>query len=158
MRAATTLGVILMVIAFVSAGVPSWAGQALNPIEIRLVAQQPRGGPVLAVEGGDRTLEVEPETLLGPGDFASVGDVEWTEGKPGFDVTLTDSGAGKYERISSENVGRTLAVIVGGRVLMTPKILDPVRAQGFLLTMEDAREAARLAASIRQAVGQDRTP
>lgn len=155
MRVAAALGVILMVIALVWGGTPALAGPEPSFIEIRLVAQKPQGGPVLAVEGGSGRLEVEPETLLGPGDFAGVGAVEWVEGKPGFNVALTAAGAEKYERISRENVGRTLAIIVGGKILMAPKILDPVRAQGFLLTMDDAAEAARLAASIRQAIGQD---
>jgi len=155
MRATAILGIIFTIVALVAAGVPSRAGPQLAPIEIRLVAQRPQGGPVLAVGGTDRTLEVEAETLLGPGDFAGAGDVEWTEGKPGFDVALTASGAAKYERVSTENVGRTLAIIVDGKILMTPKILDPVRAQGFLLTMDDAGEAAGLAAGVRQAIARD---
>ena len=87
----------------------------------------------------------------------SVGQVEWVEGKPGFNVALTSAGARKYERISTENVGRTLAIIVDGRILMTPKILDPVRAQGFLLTVNTEAEAGKLAEKVRQAVSRSTT-
>lgn len=155
MRPTAIFGIVFMLIALAFAGVPARAGPQFGAIEIRLVAEQPGTGPVLAVEGGDRVVEVGPDTLLGPGDFVSVGKVEWTEGKPGFDVALSEAGAGKYERISTENVGRTLAIIVDGKILMTPKILDPVRAKGFLLTVNDEAEAAALAAGIERALAAD---
>jgi hypothetical protein len=41
---------------------------------------------------------------------------EWVEGKPGFNVALTPAGAQKYEQISAENVGRSLAIIAGGKI------------------------------------------
>lgn len=155
MHLTRAFGIIFMLIAFLAGTAPSEATSGLDLIEIRLVAQEPGGGPALVVEGGDRTLEVEPETLLGPSDFVSVGEVEWTEGKPGFNVALTPAGAGKYEQVSTENVGRTLAIIVDGKILMTPRILDPVRAQGFLLTMNTEAEARELAAKVRQVVVQN---
>jgi hypothetical protein len=40
---------------------------------------------------------------------------------------------------------------------MTPKILDPVRAQGFLLTVNTEAEARQLAEKIRQAVSRSTT-
>lgn len=141
-----------MLITFLAGTAVSQAGPGFDPIEIRLVAPQPKGGPTVVVAGGDRTLEVEPRTLLGPSDFVSVGEVEWVAGEPGFNVTLTPTGGKKYERISTENVGRTLAIIIDGKILMTPKILDPVQAQGFLLTLNTEPEARELAAKIRQVV------
>jgi len=131
---------------------PSHATAGFHAIEIRLVAQEAGGGPAVVVDGGDRTLEVEPKTLLGPSDFVSVGEVEWTEGKPGFNVALSPAGAEKYEGISADNVGRTLAIIVDGKILVTARILDPVRAQGFLLTMNTEAEAKKLAQKVRQAL------
>lgn len=151
MRLTRSLGIILMLIALLAGITTSQAASQFDTIEIRLVAQETGGGgPAAVVEGSDRMLEVEPETLLGPSDFVSVGEVEWTEGKPGFNVTLTAAGAEKYERVSTENVGRTLAIIVDGKILMTPRILDPVQAQGFLLTLNSESEARELAARVRQ--------
>lgn len=151
-------GIVPMLIAFLAgpavAQPPSHLDSTgIKPIEIRLVAQEASGGAPVA--GRDRTFELEPETLLGPSDFASVGEVEWVEGKPGFNVALTPAGAEKYERISTENVGRTLAIVVDGKIVMAPKILDPVRARGFLLTVNSEAEARALAAKVRQAVAPD---
>ncbi|MGO7543268.1 hypothetical protein ACC680_32435 [Rhizobium ruizarguesonis] len=152
MRLIRAFGIIIMPIVFLAAAVPLQATSGFKPIEIRLVAQEPRGGPAVVVDGGEKTLEVEPEVLLGPSDFVSVGEVEWTEGKPGFNVELTPAGAEKYEKVSTANVGRILAIIVDGQIVMTPKILDPVRAQGFLLTVKTEREAKELSAKIRQVI------
>lgn len=150
MRLTRAFGVTLVLIAYLAAIVSSQAG--FESIEIRLIAKEPRGGPALVVAGSDRTVEVESETLLGPSDFVSVGEVEWVDGKPGFNVALTPAGAKKLEQVSAENVGRELAIIVGGTILMTPKIRDPVRAQGFLLTVHTESEARELAEKVRQAV------
>jgi preprotein translocase subunit SecD len=152
MPLARVLATISLSVALLSGAVPAWAVSGFAPIEIRLVADKPGDGQALVVEGSDKTLAVEPGTLLGPSDFMSVGEVEWTDGKPGFNVGLTPAGAGKLERISADNVGRTLAIIVDGRILSAPKILDPVKAQGFLLTVDTEAEARDLAAKVRRVV------
>jgi|GEM_PF-6909027 Preprotein translocase subunit SecD len=149
---ARALGYIFVLIALLAAPAISQANSQFAIIEIRLVPQKPSGGPMLVVEGRGQTLEVEHKTLLGPSDFGSVGQLEWVEGKPGFNVALTPAGAQKYQKISAENVGRMLAIIVDGKIVMTPKILDPVRAQGFLLTFNTEAEARGLAAKLRQAI------
>lgn len=155
MQLTRAFGIILMAIAFLAGTATSQATSGFDPIEIRLVAQEPGGVPAPAAEGSNRTIEVEPETLLGPSDFVSVGEVEWVEGKPGFNVALTAEGAQKYERISAENVRRTLAILVDGKILMTAKILDPVRARGFLLITNSESEAKELATGLRQVVAPD---
>jgi len=157
MRLTREFGMIFMLTVFLAGITPSQAASGFEPIEIRLVAQAPGSGTSLVVKGSENTLAVEPKTLLGPSDFVSVGEVEWTvEGtkrKPGFNVALTPAGAEKYEQVSTENVGRVLAIIVDGKILMAPRILDPVRAQkGFLLTMNTETEAKELAAKLQQAI------
>ena len=159
MRLIRAFGLIIMPIVFLAAAMPLQATSRFKVIEIRLVAQEPKGGPAVVVDdGGEKTLEVEPEVLLGPSDFVSVGDIEWTDGKPGFNVELTPAGSEKYEKVSTANVGRILAIMVDGKIVMTPKILDPVRAQGFLLTMQTEREAKEISAKIRRVIApnQDR--
>ena len=157
MRLTRVFGLVFVLMILLAAPITARANSGLAPIEIRLVAQEAGSGPRLVVEGSGQTLEVEARVLLGPSDFVSVGQVEWVEGKPGFNVALTSAGAQKYQQISAENVGRTLAIIAGGKILMAPKILDPVRAQGFLLTVNSEAEARQLAEKIRQAVSRSTT-
>jgi preprotein translocase subunit SecD len=75
------------------------------------------------------------------------------EGQPGFEVTLTEAGSAKLAKLSKENVGKSLAFIVGGKLLMTPTIRDPILADGFLLTTSGGEDQAReLAAIVSRAV------
>ncbi|MBY5934760.1 hypothetical protein KUV51_17265 [Tateyamaria omphalii] len=138
---------------------PALANSDFEPIEIRLVTGAPADDGALDTARSETTLDVEPETLLGPSDFVSVGNVHWTvEGdkrSPGFNVMLTPAGSLAYERISTENVGRTLAVIVDGQIVIAAKILDPVRAEGFLLTMNSEAEALSIAKMLRQVIAPD---
>jgi preprotein translocase subunit SecD len=127
------------------------AAEGFAPIEIRLVT--PNGGLTVAVAGNGGTRQVEREVLLEPADFKSVGEVETVDGKPGFNVGLTPAGAAKYEQISTEHVGRTLAIIIDGKVVLAPKILDPVKAEGFLVTVNTGAEARDLQQKVRQAIG-----
>jgi preprotein translocase subunit SecD len=91
--------------------------------------------------------------VLGARDFKSAGDVLWVEGQPGFEVALTKAGSAKLARLSTENVGKSLAFIVGGKLLMTPTIRDPIRADGFLLTTSGGEDEARkLAALVSRAL------
>jgi preprotein translocase subunit SecD len=123
-------------------------------IEIRLVADKPGNeGPSLTLKGTHRLVEVSPVPLLSASDFVGAGDVQWIEGKPGFDVQLTGAGADKLAKASTENAGKTLALIVDGKLLGTPKILDPIVASGFLLTVDSEASARELVMNVNRALG-----
>jgi hypothetical protein len=130
-------------LAFASFG--ATAVQAFEPIEIRFVGG---GGPELTVDGTDRVVGVGEAPLLVAKDFKSAGDVVWVEGQPGFEVALTKAGSAKLAKLSTENVGKSLAFIVGGKLLMTPTIRDPILADGFLLTTSGGEDEARKLASL----------
>ena len=126
------------------------AAASFDAIEIRLVG---KGGPKLTVDGTDRVVEVDRTPMLSARDFESAGEIIWVEGQPGFKVALTDTGSAKLAKLSKENVGRSLAFIVGGKLLMTPTIRDPILADGFLLTTSGSEDDARkLAAIVSEAV------
>jgi preprotein translocase subunit SecD len=123
-------------------------------IEIRLVAEKPDNeGPRLTLKGTHRLVEVSPVPLLAASDFVGAGEVQWIEGKPTFDVQLTGAGAEKLAKASTENVGKTLALIVDGKLLGTPKILDPIVASGFLLTVDSEASARELVGKVNKALG-----
>jgi preprotein translocase subunit SecD len=124
--------------------------------------------PLLAAISADRSLKPSRETPPSSANFRStlaqplrdriqsdqvlIGLARPHGGKPGFNVALSTEGSKKYEKVSTENVGRTLAIIVDGKVVMAPKILDPGQARGFLLTVNSEAEARKLAENVRQAV------
>ena len=123
-------------------------------IELRLVADKPgTEGPRLRLKGTHRLVEVSPVPLLSASDFTGAGDVRWIGGKLGFDVQLTGTGAEKLAKASNVNVGKTLALIVDGKLLGTPKILDPIVASGFLLTVDSVASARELVTNVNRALG-----
>ena len=123
-------------------------------IELRFVAEKPGNeGPKLTLKGTHRLVEVSPVPLLSASDFVGAGEVRWIGGKPGFDVQLTGTGAEKLAKASTVNVGKTLALIVDGKLLGTPKILDPIVASGFLLTVDSVASARELVTNVNRALG-----
>lgn len=129
------------------------ANTAFDVIEVRLVDNDPNvQGPQLLLEGTQQIVEVSSAPLLSAHDFIEAGDIDWTEGKPGFLVQLTPAGAEKLNRLSADNVGRSLALIFDGKLLATPRILDPIVGGGFLLTMESETDARELVAKVNQAL------
>jgi hypothetical protein len=126
----------------------------LDAIEVRLVANDGSVGAFVLSDGFGRPVQVEAEALLSLHDFAGVSEVAWIEGRPGFEVSLTEAGADRLARLSTQNVGRSLAIIVDGRVIMAPRIRSPIQApQGLLLTLSSEAEARQLATRIGQALG-----
>jgi hypothetical protein len=49
-------------------------------------------------------------------------------------VVLRGDARGRLERLTGENVGRRVAIVVGGRVAATLAIRDPVRGPALLVT------------------------
>ena len=121
-------------------------------IEVRLVAEHVGDGQMMVLEGSQEAVAVGSVRVLSSADFDGVGDVDHVDGQPGFEVSLTPAGARKLKEFSTENVGRTLAIIVDGKLLMTPRIVDPIVSGGFLLTMSSDVEARDLRAKIKRAI------
>jgi preprotein translocase subunit SecD len=129
------------------------AESQFDMIDVRLIADEPAGGPTIMLHDTDKTVEVGTTPLVSSADVAEVGAVTMTEGQPGFEIGLTSDGSNRLTQALSENVGRTLAFIVDGKLLMAAPIVEPVTANGFLLTMNSVDEAEDLAAKIDRAAG-----
>ena len=153
MRVAILLRCLVMVSMIAGWSLMANAASSFGAIEIRLVDDAPASdAPRLKLEGSQDIVAVSREPLLTSADFLDVGDVAWIEGRPGFHVILTPAGAKKLTALSAANVGKKLAIIVGGKLLMAPKILDPIVANGFLLTVEEETTARDLAAKVKEAI------
>lgn len=81
---------------------------------------------------------------------------EWNN--PSVAFTLKTDGARRFERVTSENIGKPLAIILDGKVLSSPTIEDRIRDSGIIrgrFTIEEAEDlvvvlrAGALPASIK---------
>ena len=61
---------------------------------------------------------------------------------------MTPDAARRVQSFSATHVGQRMAFVVNGRVINTPKILDPITGSGFLLAPFQRQAADDLAALI----------
>ncbi|MBL7662793.1 protein translocase subunit SecD [bacterium] len=124
-------------------------------LEFRLVATQdrPRSQTVefKTKDGGELTLEDE---ILMTGDGISKAFVEFDNNSvDGAQVGLefTAAGARTFERITSENVDRRLAIVLDGIVQSDPNINEPIRGGRAQITGNFTTDEAHLLAIVLRA-------
>jgi len=125
-------------------------------LEFRLVAE--KGGPgtitlpaASPVAGSKSDYLVEKKVLMS-GD--AVADARVRPGTqlegPYVELILTDRGARLFEQITSENVGRNLAIVLDGRVFSAPVIRERIAGGRASITGHfDIKEARDLAIVLR---------
>jgi preprotein translocase subunit SecD len=111
----------------------------------------PSGMEILPLLEGDRKLYV----LVA--DYAEVSGRHLKDAKPGIggqygtdavvSFKLTASGAKKFYELTSENIGKNLAIILDNKVISAPTIQQGIRSEGQITgsrTMDAAKELATL--------------
>ncbi len=95
-------------------------------LEFRLVPNSPGGSfkTQLKNQNGS-TTEVEDEVLM-TGDAVSSARAGFFNNKIDVSLTLSSEGANTFRRITTENVGRQLAIILDGVVYSAPSINEPI--------------------------------
>jgi preprotein translocase subunit SecD len=100
------------------------------------------------VFGPDGTLISLTDTpLLTIGDFTDA-NVSVTERQVVLNVSMSAGSAKRVQTFSASHVGARLAFLANGRVINTPKILDPITGRGFLIGPLSHDEAQKLADAI----------
>lgn len=93
------------------------------------------------------TIPLARTSLVTSADISGA-NASLTEGQWVLNVDVTDEAARRIQAFSKQNVGRTMAFLVDGKVRSTPKILDPITGKGFLIGGFDQADAERLATAI----------
>ena len=116
-------------------------------IEVSAVAdaQSDSTRPVALNDG--KTIPLTKTPLVTNADITGA-NASLTEGQWVLNVDVTDEAARRVQDFSRQNVGRTLAFLVDGTVRSTPKILDPITGNGFLIGGFEQADAERLATAI----------
>lgn len=80
-----------------------------------------------------------------------------SNGNPAVAIRLTPEGARTFAQITSANVGRRMAIVLDGRIISAPVILNPITGGSLQITggftREDARALARRIELARANVG-----
>ena len=152
--ARTTLPSLLW-LAFAAAATP--VAQCQSAFEIRPVVDSLRQRAIRMIEEGSNR-----EVFVGGDVFFNISDVDSVtlysgkeaDGTPlhAVNIALRQSLTDSVRSLTARLVGSRLAIIVGGRIVATPKILDPIQTARFGVFTETDAEAKDLAGRISKAM------
>jgi preprotein translocase subunit SecD len=121
-------------------------------IEVSVAADTPSDSSRSVALDDGRHIPLTEKALLTSADITGA-RASLTEGQYVINVDLTPESARRIQVFSQHNIGRTLVFLVDGKVIRTPKILDPITGSGFLIGPLEQAEAERLADAISTGCG-----
>lgn len=122
-------------------------------IQLRLVETEPvLGATTLTLDGQGFILR--PESLLSGVDIESAtAQFDTYFGVPIVNLVLTRDGGRRLAQVTTQNVGRALAIVVNGRLIMAPVIRDPILGGRVQISgLDSMAEATDLARSLQRPV------
>ena len=137
------------------------ANPAPSVFQFRLVLNAPsaKADPMTIVQQGadakaTKTLYVQKKVLLDQTDLMSASVItNQPAGKPWIQITFTDAGAKRFAKVTRQNIGKRLAIIIDGRLYSAPMIKSEIRGgQAEVSGNFSEPEANNLAAKINQSV------
>jgi preprotein translocase subunit SecD len=137
-------------------------------LELKIVEQGPSAKDALLVNGQvPQGMEVVPGVTGTPGDAgtvyylvkkaAAVTGTDLRNARPSVDennqpavaFTLSNEGGNKFGKVTSENIGRQLAIILDGRVQSAPRIESRIQSEGRITGSFTTEEVQNLALILR---------
>jgi SecD/SecF fusion protein len=97
------------------------------------------------------TIYLAPEAFLNHKHIQSGRVVDLVTGDPAVEITLTPEGSERLRRISAQNLGKLVAILVDGRVITAVPIQSELKLPSVVLVADFERaEAERLARDLSQ--------
>jgi len=126
----------ILTIAVVLLGLLGCAKQAPVTLQFRIAEEEPGPGLTEFVSGPSGThLFLHPEAFVSEADVDSAAVVR-LEGQTGIAVLLTSAGAQRLAEITEQNVGKRCGVVLNGKLVSSPRILDPIRGGRAVITAD----------------------
>jgi len=133
-------------------GVAAPPGAALTPepvlFEVRLISDEPIADWTVHEGEDGETFYLSPDAELTNADIEQA----WYEpgaALPSIGLFLTEQGALKLARLTTDNVGHRIAMMLDGEVVAAPVVRAPLTAGRALITGDfDEDEARAMAASL----------
>jgi hypothetical protein len=154
-RRAAMVTVTAFVVALAAVGAYVWSGggatlQAAVRFEVRLAEEQPAPGLVRApITGTDRVIYLHTDIVVTNGDI-SQSRVVPGNGPDRFwvGVEFFPAGAQKMRRATANHVGRPLAILIDGDVVLAPVLRSPIGESAVISGDYTRAEAERIANGI----------
>jgi len=128
-RIAVVLTFASIVIAMIGASAVWQRGSTAHAavrFEVRLAEEQPAAG-LRAVAASNRTIYLHPEIVVTNGDIERSGIIPGdTPTHFWIDVRLNAAGAAKMRQATMNHLGRPVAILIDGEVVLAPTVKSPI--------------------------------
>ncbi len=142
----------LRILAFAFALFAMFGCSHLKPVTLEFRIAEEAPGPDLTEfvsEPSGTHLYLHQEVFVSEADVDSAAVVT-LEGQTGIAVRLTPAGAHRLAEVTEQNVGKRCGVILNGKLVSSPRILDPIRSGRAVITADFSEtEARRLARELQ---------
>jgi preprotein translocase subunit SecD len=117
-------------------------------VEFFLAQSQP-GDNLKSVDVPGGVLYLPSAPVLTRADLTEAAALVDRQGQNFVGLRFTESGARKLSDVSSRNVGKMLAVVIGRELVAVPRITEPLNRGQLAFGVPNAQSAASIAARIR---------
>ena len=145
--------IVLAIVGIVALGDETWI-RGTTPVsaavrfEVRLAEDTPIQGSTV-VKNADRMLYLHPEIVVSNDDVVQSWVSQDGDGRFGVQVQLSQSGADRLRQATAAHVGRPVAILIDGNVVMAPVVRSPMSDSAWISGDFTRGEAERIAAGMR---------
>ena len=146
-RRATVVAGIALITAAMLVGMQMLSHAAVR-FEVRLAEDQPAAGlTAVRLAHSTRTIYLHPEVVVTNADIAFSNVIPGSTPAEQFwiDVRLNAAGADKMRRATMAHLGRPIAILVDGEVVMVPSVKSPIGGAAVISGDYTRAEAERIA-------------
>jgi len=142
------MGKILLTIVLLLGGCVSEKPAPTMKLEFREVGDSLRVNyKIMVTKDGKSSYPVSNEVLMS-GEYVSEASILKNEsGTYGVSITLNSEGTKKFQELTKKLVGKKLAAIIEGDLIIAPKIMEEISGGRFIIsgsfTKEEAEKIAR---------------
>ncbi|MEO1990787.1 MAG: family 16 glycoside hydrolase [Pirellulales bacterium] len=158
-RALRDLSWLLCCCAVVCFGSESLSGAKTNVVagkkfELRIAHDEKNDSLLQApVRGADEIIYLEPMCALNGDGLGYAAVVSDQDGNPVISLVLTPAGEKSLLAITTNNLGKRLAVMVDGEVLSAPRLVEPLRGRMIVTGRFSIQEATQIVHSMNGVSG-----
>jgi preprotein translocase subunit SecD len=120
-------------------------------VEFRLAEAAPAEGLTEATEQGtNKKVYLHKIADLTNSDIERAKLGKDADGKPVVEISFTKDGGKKMAKLTGDHIGKSLAILIDGKVIMAPRINDPISGSAMIDGRFTNEEAANLIKRINE--------
>ena len=132
-------------VAIVALATGYWSVTAAVRFEVRLADERPAAGLTATPVSGNRTIYLQSRAVVSNSDIAQA-EVVPGSGVSMFNIliTFTPAGAARMLRATQGHLGRPVAILLDGDVVMAPVVKSPISGSAMITGNYTRTEAERI--------------